>query len=185
MNVAMRVVAAILGAALWFATTAAQAAPASTEADAALLRQLSQEWSRAIEQKDRATLERLLAPEFSLQAPGEAERIGREEWLGNAISMDWSHFRFENLVVNVDGDRALVTSILYFRVGPLPITWDSGVMDVWTRRSGQWQATHRYLGESKLRNRMSFAAGFGTASAIAVLWWLLARLMRRRRGGLR
>ena len=185
MSLAMRVVAAILGAALLFTSTAAEAAPAKTEADAALLRQLSQEWSRAIERKDRATLERLLAPEFTLQAPGEAERIGREEWLGNVVSMDWSGFRFENLVVNVYGDRAIVTSILYFRVGPLPITWASGLVDVWTRRSGQWQATHRYLGESKLRNRMSFAAGFGAASVIAVLWWLLARVTRRRRGARR
>jgi Domain of unknown function (DUF4440) len=164
--------------------SAAVASPASVSDETALER-LSVEWMAAIENKDRKALESILADNFVLQMPGDtsAQYTRRQEWLENAIGMDWSNFRYENVVARVHGDHATVSSRLFFKVGPNPLTFDSGVIDTWERRGGRWQVTTRYLGESQLKGRMSFTLGVLAgvlALAAAYLVVRLAKWARRR-----
>jgi len=167
-----------------FIATAAVAAPPKTP-DENELERLSTEWMTAIERKDRKSLESFLADNYVLQMPGDAERqyVHRAEWLENAINMDWSNFRYENIVARVHGDHATVSSRLYFKVSPNPLTFDSGVLDVWEKRGGKWQVTTRYLGESRLKERVSFVLGALAAALAMFAVYLIQRLVRRARRG--
>lgn len=159
------------------------AASSSLAPDEKALEQLSVEWMTAIETKDRKALESFLADDFVLQMPGDnrSEYVHRAAWLENAISMDWSNFRHENLVARVHGDHATVSSRLFFKVAPNPLTFDSGVIDTWERRGGKWRVTTRYLGESQLKERISFTLGvLATGLALAAAF-LVARISRRAR----
>jgi ketosteroid isomerase-like protein len=157
----------------------AQGAPSDEKALAAL----SSDWMVAIQQKDKAALERILAPDFKLAMPGDApsESVGREEWIANAIEKDWSNFRYEKLAVRVDGDHATVTSRLTFNVAPMPMELDSAIVDVWQRRDGRWQVTNRYLGQSQMQQRLAFFAGALAATVVGAVLYGLIRLLRRNR----
>ncbi len=67
-----------------------------------------------------------MAESFVLQMPGDAESgvTRREEWLANALRMDWSDFRYENPAAQVHGDHATVSAKLFFRISPIPFTID-------------------------------------------------------------
>ena len=158
-------------------------AAVSPSTDAQTLERLSVEWMQAIEKKDRKTLEAFLADDYVLQMPGdtEAQYTRRSEWLTNAIDMDWTDFRYENMVAQVHGDHATVSSRLHFKVAPYPFEFDSGVVDTWERNDGRWQVTTRYLGQSKLQQRMAFVFGVLAAGLVAGAAYVVARLVRRSR----
>jgi ketosteroid isomerase-like protein len=169
----------VLGLLLLFPAAAMAVPPAQAPDEQALLR-LSADWMAAIERKDQAALESFLADDFVLQMPGdqESQRVHRAEWLKNAIGMDWSEFRYENMAARVHGDHAMVTSRLYFKVAPWPLHFDSAVVDTWERRGGQWQVTARYLGESELQTRIAFWFGVVAAGGVLLLAWLGRRIYR-------
>lgn len=158
-------------------------AAAPRNADEQTLERLSVEWMQAIEKKDRKTLEGFVADNFVLQMPGDSasEFTGRNEWITNAIDMDWTNFRYENVIAQVHGDHATVRSRLRFRVAPFPFDFDAGVVDLWERRDGRWQVTTRYLGESKVQQRMAFIFGVLAAGLFAGLSYAAARLVKRSR----
>lgn len=144
---------------------------------------LSEELMRAVERKDKRSLEQLVASDFTLQMPGEKKTVHRDEWIGNAIGKDWSKFHYDNLVARVHGDNAVVSSRLHFNVAPIPFGLDSGAVDTWERRGGRWQITGRYLGQSDAQQRIAFALGalgsVGFAAMAYALIWLVRRSRRR------
>ena len=158
------------------------AVAAGAGADEAALRAASVQWMQAIAAKDRATLERLLAPEYMLRGAGDppADAVPRAEWIANAVGKDWSGFHYDNMAVQLDGDRATVASKLRFRISPIPFELDSGVVDTWVRRDGRWQVTGRYLGESRFSARVEFVKGFLAALALVGAFALVRRWRRRR-----
>ena len=98
---------------VWLLSSLLLAFPATASPsvwDEAALIRLSNEWMAAIERKDRASLERIVASEFTLRMLGDAQDriVHRDEWLANAIGMDWSEFSYENLEAGVNGDQAIV-----------------------------------------------------------------------------
>lgn len=145
------------------------------------LKSLSVALMDAVERKDRATLHSLVASDFGLQMPGESKVTPRDEWIANAVEMDWFDFRYENMVVRVHGDNATVSSKLRFRVSPIPFALDSGVIDSWERRGGRWQITRRYLGESRVQQRIAFGLGLLAAVAIAGMAFAIRWGVRRSR----
>ena len=157
------------------------AAIGASPADEAELRQLSVAWMQALEKKDAPALENFLAQDYVLQMPGDtaAQVTVRSEWLKNAIDMDWTRFRYENLEVRVNGDQAEVTSRLFFHVSPIPIELDSAVVDTWSRRDGRWQVTRRYLGQSITGDRFQLMLGFGAALVLGAVGLIMSRLFRR------
>ena len=153
------------------------------ESEVTTLTQLSSEWMSAIERKDRGALEQILASDFTLQIPGDeqSEIVARDDWVANAIEMDWSGFRYDNVDVTVRGDTAIVTSRLSFKVAPIPIALDSGIVDVWQKRDGRWQVTKRFLGASQVRQRLAFFAGALATLFLGLIAYAIIRLRRRSR----
>ena len=144
---------------------------------------LSNDWMSAIERKDRAALERIVADDFVLQMPGDqpAHAVRRDEWLTNAVGMAWSGFRYENPQVTIHGDRATVTSRLHFNISPVPVALDSTIVDLWEKRDGRWQVTNRYLGESQMQLKIAFFAGVVGTLVVGLIGYGIVRLIRRRR----
>ena len=64
--------------------------------------------------------------------------------------MNWENPEFHNFRVSVYGETAVVTSVFDFKVSggkvPIPIISDAQIVDVWTKRGGQWQIAARHLG---------------------------------------
>lgn len=147
--------------------------------------QLSAKLMAAVARKDREALEVLVADDFVLQIPGDtnARFTRRAEWITNAVQMDWAEFRHENLLAQVRGDQATVSSRLHFRVAPYPFALDAGVVDTWERRGSDWQITRRYLGQSDAQQRIAFFLGVlatGLAAAAAYVAMRLFKRLRRR-----
>ncbi len=151
------------------------------ERDIDELKRQSVAWSQAIEKKDEAALQALMAPEYVLMSAGDPEQTSRQEWIANAIGRDWSRFRHEHLRLrlNGDGNHATVSSRLYFHVSPIPIELDAGVVDTWERRGGRWQVTARYLGQSNAEDRIKLIAGFLAALVLVAAGFGVAKLARR------
>lgn len=164
----------------------AVAVPAPPHDDEAALRHASAAWMAAVAAKDTAALDAIVAAEFALKVPGDAptDYVPRATWMANAIQLDWRDVHSENVVVEVRGDHAVVSSRLSFRVGLMPFALDSGVVDTWTKRDGRWQVTGRFLGESVLQGRMMFAFGallmLGVFAVVAGLRLVRRRLARTR-----
>ena len=143
---------------------------------------LSTQWMGALERKDRAMLERFLADDFFITAPGDVEKTDRSEWLKNAMELDWSSLEYHNFRVNIYGDTAVVTALLDFKVTGglgIPIGSDAQVTDVWVKRNGRWQVTARHLGAYSLGGWIRVALGFIAGLLLCFVIWLALKLRRR------
>ena len=144
---------------------------------------LSVELMNAVERKDQATLERLVAEDFFLTRPGDLAEVKRAVWIANAVSMSWTNLEFHNFRVNIYGDTAVVTSVLDFKVSggkvPFPTSSDAQIIDVWKKRNGQWQITARHLGAYSIGGYLRLIAGFIAGLVFCFVIWLLLRIRRR------
>lgn len=165
-----------------FAIRAQEASGRQTNASEQELVALSTQWMEALERKDQAALERFLAEDFYISAPGELNKVRRSEWLKNALEMDWRNLRYHNFKVDLYGDTAVVASLLDFKVttkSGIPISTNTQVTDIWVKRDGQWQVAARHLGAYSIGGHFRLAAGFVAGLTFCLLVWLLQRLRRR------
>jgi ketosteroid isomerase-like protein len=126
----------------------AAVAQAADSADVATIRRLQWEWMQAWKNRDRATLERILAPEYRLLVSADPGRPGsREGWLRSALGPYVADsVSYQTMDITILGDVAVVASLFhqkatifgFDRSGPFFLT------DVWQRRGGQWQVVRRY-----------------------------------------
>ena len=114
-----------------------------------LIRGLQEQWMAAWRDKDSATLERILAPEFALIiSASPSQTFPRAAWLRTAGSgYDCTEFSYRDMQVRDFGDVVVVSSI--FRVRATAFGADrSGeffLTDVWRPDvNGQWQVIARY-----------------------------------------
>jgi ketosteroid isomerase-like protein len=114
--------------------------------DEAALIALANDWMAAWQRDDRARIEEILAPEFTLISSRTDRIVERAEWIAllDQVRNDW--FAYEDVRVDVFGDAAVVRSRMSQRatVGDQP--WDATFMltDVWIRRDGRWQVVARH-----------------------------------------
>ena len=108
------------------------------------LTKLEHAWMEAIQRKDTAALERILAPEYTYTASGQG-RWTRQGWLETVAIYDIHRFEFVEIDVRVYGDAAVVLS--HYRqdgsVGGAPRSGEFLLTDVWVRRDGTWQVVAR------------------------------------------
>jgi len=130
-----------------------QAAPSSAAVDAQQeqFQALETRVSGAIQIKNIAALEQLLAKDFafSLFLEGRApEVLSRDEWLKTADHYTLTGFELRHLSVRVFGDVAAV------RVQPsrkaaagatIDRSGEFAVVDIWTRDGDAWKLSSRYL----------------------------------------
>lgn len=138
----------------------------------------------AVERKDRPTIERLVGENFVLNSPGDpGYAIGRTGWIDNSIKMNWTNMKFSNFKVRTYGDTATVSSLFDFKVSggkiPIPISSNTELIDVWTKRDGQWRLDSRNLGTYSIASKFRIAGGFMGGMALCGLIWLILRLRRR------
>ena len=116
-----------------------------------LFTKLEHDWAIAIQKQDKATLDKLLAPEFLVRRAADAEHtILRSDWLEKVVpAYKIDSFRQSGMAVRVfPGDIALV-SFVQSQQATLGGVNESGqflVVDVWVgnRERRQWEAAQRY-----------------------------------------
>jgi len=126
--------------------TAPTPVPGSPEAE---LVSLMNEWSSAILAKDRAKLEALMSPEFTLQGWGGSWQVERPQWLDNTLhSYNIEKYHHADVVPHVYGDFAAITSKWYWRGTrghdeKKPFEEHGYCVDLWRQAGGRWQVLSR------------------------------------------
>ena len=120
---------------------------AGSPGDEAQLVELSKSWSTAMNGHDRAKLEALMAPEFSLHRWDNTRDTARAAWfdvLFNHVKI--LEFEQSAIVARVYGDVGVVTSKFSIWRGTFdgkPYEVHGYLMDVWRRTGGRWQVVSR------------------------------------------
>lgn len=107
------------------------------------IRQLTNEWNQALINRDSLTLDKILAPEFSLN--GSTQRSG---WMNNTLH----HFTTDSaeilgpLHISFYGQAARSEGILYWKAdwdGKPRVNTEFLITDIWVKRNGRWQVLLR------------------------------------------
>ncbi len=144
---------------LSFASAAALAAPAGAQsptaessqamsADEQEIRRLQHEWMNAWARGDRAAIERILAPDYTLTVSSMPARpVTREQWIGMLPRYTTKGFEYRDMRVRLFGHVAIVSSIgrgIGAKVDGVDRSFPFFLTDVWVKRNGRWQVAARY-----------------------------------------
>ena len=131
------------------ASAIAFAAPARADT-AAEIKAIEQAWGEAFLNRDKAYLEKLVAPEFKLMNSDEGgvEFTPRDRWMANFDGFEFHEFEMKTVDVVAAGDTAVATATSRWKISRvgLPGTRDRGfiVTDTFVRRNGAWQVVFRH-----------------------------------------
>jgi ketosteroid isomerase-like protein len=110
--------------------------------------ELETEWLQGVQQKDSAALARLLGEDFLELSPNAAGPVPREDWQQRALAQDLQSFRLRQMAVRSLNEETAVASFVLsesVQSGGALQERSSFVVDVWTRTSGRWVCTGRYV----------------------------------------
>ena len=102
------------------------------------------DWMEAVQRKDLATLERIVAADYVYAASGQG-RWSRERWMKTVPVYDIHRFAFLDIDVRDYGDVVVVLS-RYEQEATVAGVLRSGeflLTDVWVRREDRWQVVTR------------------------------------------
>lgn len=125
-------------------------AQATDSASMDSIKTLEQDWADAVRTRDSATLESLVAANFSLSDEASANPpVPRSTWMDNTLhNLKVDSIRLSNQKVVVKGDTATAT-LDFFWAGQfktLPPFRDSTTLtDTWVRSGNAWQVHRRVL----------------------------------------
>jgi len=107
---------------------------------------LQNDWMDAWQRQDRARLEEILAPEFTLTSARTDQLVDRAEWLRLLDTVRNESFAYSDFRIDVFGDAAVVRSRLSQVATVGDQRWDAtfALTDVWIRRDGRWQVVARH-----------------------------------------
>ncbi|MBA2721060.1 MAG: nuclear transport factor 2 family protein [Chloroflexi bacterium] len=107
---------------------------------------LQNDWMDAWQRQDRARLEVILAPEFTLTSARTDQLVDRAEWLRLLDAVKAESFAYSEFRIDVFGDAAVVRSRLTQVATVGDQRWDAtfALTDVWIRRHGRWQVVARH-----------------------------------------
>jgi ketosteroid isomerase-like protein len=120
----------------------------SAEEDRTELAELEQAWMQAMEDRDEARLEVLVAHGFRFTALHLApEPMSREQWMGAALGgYHIVSFAFQSMDIDVFGDTAVIharySQIANFNA--VDLSHGYRLTDVWARIGGRWQVVTRH-----------------------------------------
>ena len=108
--------------------------------------ELQNDWMDSWRRDDRARLEELLAPEFTLTSARSDRIVDRAAWLRLLDQVKAESFEYSDFLVHVFGDAAVVKSRLSQVATVAGQPWNETFMltDVWVRRNGRWQVVARH-----------------------------------------
>lgn len=108
---------------------------------------LQNAWMAAWCTRDRTTLERILADEFTLTSARTDQLVPRQAWLDMAMTRARGEsFEYGDFQILVHGDAAVVKSRMRQVAWVDDQPWNGEFMltDVWFRRGGRWQVVARH-----------------------------------------
>jgi ketosteroid isomerase-like protein len=120
----------------------------SVEEDRRELAELEEEWMSAMQARDEARLEELVAPGFRFTALHLApEPMSREQWMGAAMGgYHIVSFAFQSMDIDVFGDTAVIHA-RYSQIAnfdAVDLSHGYRLTDIWARIGGRWQVVARH-----------------------------------------
>jgi ketosteroid isomerase-like protein len=120
----------------------------SAEEDRSELAELEEDWMRAMQERDEARLEELVADGFRFTALHLApEPMSREQWMGAAMGgYHIVSFAYQSMDIDVFGD----TGVIHARYSQIAnydavnLSHGYRLTDVWARIDGRWQVVARH-----------------------------------------
>lgn len=114
-----------------------------------LFSEYEEQWFKAVQQKDKATLEKIMGDDFHLWTPEPADPTPRAEWIEQATSRKLVSYQMRQLAARAaSNDVAVISYVLHatYETGGKTEKDDSFVVDLWIRNgSGDtWVCTDRY-----------------------------------------
>ena len=105
----------------------------------------SRRWAEAIQNRDVATAEQILAPEYALMAAGLG-KMPRDKWLALLPEYVVHSYSFDDVTIHVYGETAVMRSRYHQRatVQGQDRSGSMLVTDVWVKRAGRWQVVARH-----------------------------------------
>lgn len=141
----------------------AQSAPTNeVTADELTIRRLQQEWMNAWVRQDVASIEQILAPEYTLTISSMPARpITRQQWIEMLPRYTSQGFEYRDMRVRLLGDVAVVSSIgrgIGAKVDGVDRSFPFFLTDIWKKRDGRWQVVARYssIPESETASAQKF-----------------------------
>ncbi len=125
---------------------------AASTADVEEFTRLELQWMDALAAKDEPTLQRILAPEFTIIGAGStADDVvaDRASWMKVALSRPFPKHAVTRVRVTRTGDVAVVQCVLTADYPPKSLTPEGGRLqflttDVWVKRASGWQVLTRH-----------------------------------------
>lgn len=147
---------------------------------------LTNQWMKAVSDKDDNTLNRIMAEEFIAHIPETGRSINRTEWLRQARLMDNTECEYKSTQVRSYGEFAVASGRLickgdFKRIG---LEADSVVADTWVRKDNQWKVSTRVAAETPSFSGIWMPLAIGAAIPSVLWFWSLFRNRSRSRGSL-
>ena len=125
--------------------TDSEPVPRPTEASIAAaqeLRQLQEQWRRALSARDTAFFQRVLADEFLLT--GDARTQTKADFLAELATSGGTipSAHPEETNVRLFGDVAVITGLVRYDIPASPAPVQSRFTEVWVKREGRWLSVH-------------------------------------------
>lgn len=121
---------------------------ASAKADENEIRRLQQDWMDAWLRQDRATIEQILAPDYTLTVSSlPSQAVTRDRWIELVERFTAESFEYRDMSVRLIGDVAVVSSIgraVGGQVDGSDRSFPFFLTDVWVKRDGRWRVAARY-----------------------------------------
>ena len=117
----------------------------------AIFSQNEDEWLRAIQQKDQATLQRLMSEDFQVWTPAPpGAPISREHWLQQAMAEKLDSFLIRQMAARAVNENVVVVSFVLSEIveqaGKAQAN-DYFIVDLWQKKGENWQVTDRYMSQ--------------------------------------
>jgi len=133
---------------LLFSISSSSAQSATDEEQ--VLTKLSKEWMTAAMNRDEATLNKIVAPEFKLGGTDfDNPSIPREMWMKYTMeSLTIDSVNYLKMKVDIIGDVAVVQSVFFWSVafeGAPPKVDTVNLIDTWIKRKKGWQVVSRLV----------------------------------------
>ncbi len=140
----------ILGLVLLFVVPSQSVSPVIDDVE--MFGRLERQWMDALAAKDEPTLQRMLAPEFTIVGVGStADDLAgdRASWLRVGLARPFPPHEVTHVRVTRAGDVAVVQCVLTADYPPKSLTPEGGrvqflTTDVWVKRGSDWQVLTRH-----------------------------------------
>jgi ketosteroid isomerase-like protein len=119
---------------------------AGLDAASAELVTLTTSWTDAINAKDHAKLEALMAPEFALYRWNGEVNARRPDWLDNLDHIEIKEYTVRGVSPRIYGEIAIVTSVCTWSGvygSGHAFNFNSIMVDTWRKTNGKWQVVAR------------------------------------------